>query len=108
MKTKMEQVCRGRINNNPDLTNFQKKVLNVVLMIPRGSVRSYAWVAERSGSTGACRVVGQIMAMNPYAPDVPCHRVIASDGSIGGYSRGIGAKRKLLEEEGVIAQKKKA
>jgi methylated-DNA-[protein]-cysteine S-methyltransferase len=92
---------REKIKTDPDLTAFQKKVLLVVLDIPRGKVRAYAWVAERTGSSGACRAVGRALRVNPYAPYVPCHRVILSDGSIGGYSGGIAKKRQLLMEEGI-------
>ncbi len=84
------------------LTSFQKKVLKTVLCIPRGEVRSYKWVAERAGSPRSYRAVGTALNKNPYAPKVPCHRVIASDGSIGGYSKGIKKKVELLKVEGII------
>ena len=89
-----------KIKENPDLTAFQKKVLLVTLGIPRGKVRSYLWVAKRVGAPKSSRAVGNVMAKNPYAPQVPCHRVIASDGSIGGYSGGLTKKRRLLKKEG--------
>ena len=98
MSTK--SVFRKKIETDPDLTAFQKKVLKTVLNIPKGEVRSYAWVARRAGSPRSCRAVGQALKKNPYAPGVPCHRVISSDGSIGGYSGGIKKKRALLEKEG--------
>ena len=88
------------LKKNVNLTAFQKKVLLAVLKIPKGEVRSYAWVAEKAG-TKAYRAVGQALKKNPYAPEIPCHRVIASDGSIGGYSGGVTRKKKLLLEEGV-------
>ncbi len=94
-----KQIFRDKIQNNPDLTAFQKKVLITVMDIPEGKTRSYAWVAEKAGSPLAARAVGQALAKNPYAPDVPCHRVIASDGSIGGYSGGLAEKRRLLAGE---------
>lgn len=93
---------RKKIRNNPGLSVFQKKVLMAVLEIPAGEVRSYSWVAGKAGSPGAARAVGRVMAMNPYAPHVPCHRVVAVDGAIGGYSGGIEKKRKLLKKEGVL------
>ncbi|MGB3111385.1 MAG: MGMT family protein [Candidatus Omnitrophota bacterium] len=92
---------RVKIDKDPGLTLFQKKVLNTVLDIPEGKVRSYSWVAEKAGSSGACRAVGQALGKNPYAPHVPCHRVILADGTIGGYSEGIKKKRQLLEKEGI-------
>ena len=93
---------RNKIEKSPNLTKFQKKVLLATLDIPRGEVRSYAWVARKAGLPRSQRAVGQVMSINPYAPQVPCHRVIASDGSIGGYSGGLAKKRKLLKSEGII------
>lgn len=89
-----------RIRANSGLSPFQKKVLLAVLSIPRGEVRTYAWVAARINSPKACRAVGGALSRNPYDPYVPCHRVISSDGSLGGYSGGPGKKKRLLEEEG--------
>jgi len=100
-----KEICRGKIKNASGLTRFQKKVLLAVLEIPRGEVRSYAWVADNTASPGASRAVGQALAANPYAPEVPCHRVISSDGSIGGYSKGPARKRRLLQKEGVVIRK---
>ncbi|MDP8299873.1 MAG: MGMT family protein [Candidatus Tantalella remota] len=91
---------KNMIGEDPELTDFQKKVLMVVADIPEGEVKSYGWVAREAGSPRAARAVGQVMAINPYVPDVPCHRVIASDGTIGGYSGGIVKKRALLKKEG--------
>jgi O-6-methylguanine DNA methyltransferase len=93
---------RKKIKNNPGLTFFQKHVLMAAMDIPRGEVRTYAWVARKAGSPRASRAAGQALKKNPYAPGVPCHRVIASDGSIGGYSGGLAAKRKLLKQEGIL------
>jgi methylated-DNA-[protein]-cysteine S-methyltransferase len=98
MSTK--DVFRKKIETDPGLTTFQKKVLKAVLDIPKGKVRSYAWVARRAGSPLACRAVGQALKKNPYAPGVPCHRVVSSNGSIGGYSGGLKKKRALLRKEG--------
>ncbi|MGB2601867.1 MAG: MGMT family protein [Candidatus Omnitrophota bacterium] len=95
-----KDVFRKKIETDPDLTKFQKKVLKAVLGIPKGTVRSYAWVAEKTRSPRASRAVGQALKKNPYAPGVPCHRVISSDGSIGGYSGGLNKKRALLKKEG--------
>jgi methylated-DNA-[protein]-cysteine S-methyltransferase len=100
-----KNAVRGKIKNTSGLTRFQKKVLLAVLNIPRGEVRSYSWVAAKAGSPGASRAVGQVLAINPYAPEVPCHRVIASGGSIGGYSKGLARKRRLLKQEGVVIKR---
>lgn len=90
---------RRKISANKDLTDFQKKVLLACMDIPPAEVRTYAWIAARTGSPGACRAVGRALSRNPYAPDVPCHRVIASDGSIGGYFEPIERKKELLRAE---------
>lgn len=79
---------------------FADKVRNIVRTIPKGQVRTYKEVAEAAGSPNAARAVGTIMKNN-YLEDVPCHRVIRSDGNLGGYNRGgIEQKRKLLTLEG--------
>lgn len=73
--------------------------------IPRGETRSYKWLAEQAGRPLAPRAAGQAMARNRFALFVPCHRVIASDGSLGGYgngSAGLRIKRRLLEMEGAL------
>ncbi|MFH1878830.1 MAG: MGMT family protein [Candidatus Omnitrophota bacterium] len=92
---------KEQIAANPRFTKFMKKVLFAVLDIPEGEVRPYAWVAQKSGYPGAARAVGQVLKKNPYAPHVPCHRVVRSDGSIGGYSGGLEKKRALLKKEGL-------
>ena len=82
-------------------TKFQKKVWNYLRKIPRGSVKTYAQVAKGIGKPLAVRAVANAIGKNPYAPKIPCHRVIRSDGGIGGYSGsgGISQKQKLLEIE---------
>lgn len=93
-------VFKKNILKDRFLTPFQKKVLLEVLLIPRGEVRTYAWVARRLGSSAYARAVGGALSKNPYAPGVPCHRVISGDGSIGGYSGGVKKKKELLIKEG--------
>lgn len=79
---------------------FSEKALAIVRRIPRGKVMTYAEVARRAGSPRAARAVGTLMKRN-FDPSVPCHRVIRSDGSLGGYNRGgTAAKRRLLRAEG--------
>lgn len=81
--------------------SFLERVLDVVRVIPRGQVMTYAEVATNAGSPRAYRAVGSVMKKN-LRPDVPCHRVIPSSGGLGGYNRGGTAqKRKLLISEGV-------
>lgn len=76
-------------------TPFQRAVWLACMSIPKGETRSYKWIAERIGRPGAFRAVGTALARNPFAPEVPCHRVIASDGTIGGYSGPGGTRGKL-------------
>ncbi|MBI2982428.1 MAG: MGMT family protein [Deltaproteobacteria bacterium] len=97
VKTKKKWLQRIK---NLDATPFQKRVWTALLEIPRGEVRSYAWLAKKIGRPGACRAVGNALAKNPFAPGVPCHRVVASSG-IGGYTGGLAKKRRLLKKEGV-------
>ena len=85
-------------------TPFQQKVWRVLCSIPYGQTRSYGWVARKLGKPGAARAVGTACGANPIPIIVPCHRVIASDGSLGGYSGGLAWKRRLLRNEGVILQ----
>lgn len=83
--------------------SFRERVLAVVAAIPKGSTMSYQEVAKRAGSPRAFRAVGSIMKDN-YRPEVPCHRVICSDGSLGQYNRGVDNKRALLIAEGAISE----
>ena len=77
-------------------TDFQQLVWNSVRSIPYGEIRSYAWVAKRIGRPSACRAVGGALARNRFPIIVPCHRVVASDGSLGGFGGGLGLKKHLL------------
>lgn len=81
-------------------TPFQQKVWRALCKIPRGQTRSYAWIARQIGQPKAARAVGAACGANPIPIIVPCHRVIASDGSLGGYSGGLERKRQLLKLEG--------
>ncbi len=83
-----------------DLTDFSHSVLDIVAAIPYGALRSYKWVAARAGSPRATRPVGQILSRNPLPIVIPCHRVVNSDGTLGGYSGGgTDMKRRLIEIE---------
>ncbi|OGF69926.1 6-O-methylguanine DNA methyltransferase [Candidatus Giovannonibacteria bacterium RIFCSPLOWO2_02_FULL_45_14] len=81
--------------------NFSRRVLNIVRKIPRGKTLTYKEVAIRAGKPRAYRVVGNILNKN-YDPKIPCHRVIRSDGKIGGYNRGTKNKLSLLKKEKAI------
>ncbi len=84
-------------------TKFQLKVWVYLKKIPRGRVKTYAQVAKAIGKPNAVRAVANAIGKNPYAPKIPCHRVIRSDGSLGGYSGkgGVKTKRFLLQKEGI-------
>jgi len=83
---------------------FQEKVFAVVRKIPRGKVLTYQEVARRAGRPLAFRAVGNILNKN-YNPAVPCHRVVRSDGKIGGYNRGSEKKLLILKREGALDRK---
>ena len=82
-------------------TKFQLKVWSYLKKIPRGSVKTYSQVAKAIRKPLAVRAVANAIGKNPYAPKIPCHRVIRSDGSLGGYSGkgGLKTKRLLLKKE---------
>ena len=84
-------------------TEFQRKVWAYLSKIPRGSVKTYSQVAKGIGKPLAFRAVANAIGKNPYAPKIPCHRVIRSNGSLGGYSGkgGLKTKRFLLKKEGI-------
>ena len=84
-------------------TKFQLKVWEYLKKIPRGSVKTYSQVAKSIGKPLAVRAVANAIGKNPCAPKIPCHRVIRSDGSLGGYSGKGGIKTKilLLKKEGI-------
>jgi len=87
-----------------DGTNFQKKVWKEISKIPKGKVRTYKELAKLIGKPKSSRAVANACGRNPYPIKIPCHRVIRSDGSLGGYSGkgGIKTKKNLLKKEGVI------
>jgi O-6-methylguanine DNA methyltransferase len=81
--------------------SFSQKVYNIVRKIPKGKVLTYREVAKKAGNSKAGRAVGNILSKN-HNPNIPCHRVIRSDGKIGGYNRGAKKKKEILKKEGVI------
>ena len=85
-------------------TPFQRKVWKAIIRIPYGRVRSYQWVATRVGGKQYARAVGMALGANPVPIVVPCHRIIAHDGSLGGFGCGLPMKRQLLKLEGTLAQ----
>ena len=85
-------------------TAFQRRVWRLARLIPYGETRSYGWVAEKLGKAGAGRAVGQALGRNPLPVIVPCHRVVAKDSKLGGYSGGVAKKRYLLRLESAANQ----
>lgn len=95
----MEQdIHAGRLR--PGMT-FNQKVWAITSRIPAGKVVTYGDIAKKLGSPQASRAVGNAMNKNPYAPKVPCHRVVGSNGSLTGYAFGLPKKLSMLETEGV-------
>ncbi len=84
---------------------LQQKVLELMKRIPKGKVTTYKIIGEKVG-TKAYRAVGTCVKNNPYAPAIPCHRVVKSDGNVGFYSRSGGTKTKIkmLQQEGIRIQ----
>ena len=88
------------------MSSFSKRVYELCLLVPPGKVTTYKAIAEKLG-TRSYRGVGQALRCNPFAPRVPCHRVVRSDGALGGFmgwKKGgkVEEKRKMLEKEGVV------
>ncbi len=80
-------------------TTFEQEVWESLKEIPYGETRTYKWIADRIGNPHASRAVGNALGKNPIPIAFPCHRIIESDGSIGGYTPGVDIKRRLLEIE---------
>ena len=95
--------CQLNLDN---YTNFQKKVLQIVKEIPYGEIRSYKEAAGAAGYSRAYRAVGNTMRNNPLPLIIPCHRVIKTDGSLGGFSgkEGVALKRKMIDLESKAKQ----
>lgn len=83
---------------------FAEAVYAALRAVPRGRVTTYAALAAAVGAPRAMRAVGNALHVNPYAPAVPCHRVVRSDGALGGFADGSQAKKKLLVGEGVCVK----
>jgi methylated-DNA-[protein]-cysteine S-methyltransferase len=83
------------------IEGFERRVLLADFAIPRGRVMTYGGLAAKAGVPGGARAAGNVMAGNPFPLVIPCHRVIRSDGGLGGFGGGLSMKRALLEMEGV-------
>lgn len=82
---------------------FNEKCYEVLRKVPRGKVTTYGEIARALKSKGY-RAVGNAMHSNPHAPRVPCHRVVCSDGKIGGFASGTAKKIEMLEKEGIVVE----
>jgi len=114
--TKLQRYAQGKNIDLSDVplhyasqTAFQRKVQEACRKIPRGQVRSYGELAANAGSPGAARAVGSVMRTNRFPLIIPCHRVVASGGNLGGFScpNGVEVKQKLLGFEGVVLGREK-
>jgi O-6-methylguanine DNA methyltransferase len=83
-------------------TPFQRRVWQVLQRVPYGKLRSYQWIASRVGGRHYARAVGSAVGANPLPVVIPCHRIVAQDASLGGFSCGLPMKRKLLTLEGTL------
>lgn len=97
------QDIREKVAQSTDITPFQKRVYLALLDVPSSQTITYGELARRIGCRSA-QAVGQALKRNPFAPEVPCHRIIAADGSLGGYNgkregEEIERKRELLDKE---------
>ena len=91
-------------NNDFRGTKFQRKVWKYLKTIKFGTIKTYKQVAIAINRPNSARAVANAVGKNPFAPKIPCHRVIRSDGSLGGYSGkgGVKTKKRLLKREGII------
>ena len=89
------------------MTSFQSQCYEALKKVPRGKVITYGGLAEMIGRPKAHRAVGSAMNKNPFAPKVPCHRVVKSNGDLGGFSIDTKVKIKRLQEEGVMVSNNK-
>ena len=85
-------------------TSFQRQVWRMLQRVPFGKLRSYQWIATRVGGPQYARAVGNAVGANPLPIVIPCHRIVAHDASLGGFSGGLSMKRKLLSLEGTLVQ----
>ncbi len=87
---------------NIKISRFAEQVYQITGKIKLGQVATYAQIAQKIGKPLAARAVGQALHRNPFAPQVPCHRVVKSDGRLGGFAGGNKKKLSLLRQEGII------
>lgn len=93
------------LKNNKNISQFEGAVYEALLMVPLGKVISYGDLAKKAGFPKAARAVGSALNKNPFAPKVPCHRVVKSSGEIGGFVHGTERKIAILRSEGIEVEK---
>jgi methylated-DNA-[protein]-cysteine S-methyltransferase len=100
----MNKIPAGIKKKFNQYTPFERAVWTACASIPKGQFRTYGWIAKRIGRPKASRAVGAALGRNPFAPVIPCHRVVRADGGMGGYSArgGVAKKRRLLLIEGAL------
>jgi methylated-DNA-[protein]-cysteine S-methyltransferase len=81
--------------------DFNSKCYSILRKVPTGKVTTYGAIAKAVGIPKSARAVGNAMNKNPYSPEVPCHRVVRSDGKVGGFAFGTAKKIEMLKKEGV-------
>lgn len=96
-----QSIQTGRVESD---MSFNEQVWAICTTVPAGKVTTYGAIARKLGKPNAARAVGQAMNRNPYAPDVPCHRVVGADGKLTGYAGGLPKKLRMLEAEGVTVR----
>ena len=89
------------------MTEFQSQCYEALKKVPKGKVITYSGLAAMIGRPKAHRAVGSTMNKNPFAPEVPCHRVVKSNGDLGGFATDIKVKIKRLQDEGVMVSNNK-
>lgn len=99
-----DEIRAGRIRD--DMT-FSQKVWAMTARVPQGRLTTYGEIARALGCKGA-RAVGNALNKNPYAPQVPCHRVVGSKGDLTGFAGGLALKRKMLADEGIVLKDDRA
>jgi len=99
MKASVSENILKRMKSYPA---FYQKVWQACAEIPKGETRTYGEIARVIGCPGAARAVGRALAANPFAPTIPCHRVVGANGSLTGYAGGLDRKLQLLQLEGAI------
>jgi len=105
MKNDVTLELKWKIKNS-NYSDFYKKVWLECLKIKMGQVSTYSEIAKSIGHPNSARAVGNALGKNPFAPDVPCHRIIKKTGELGGYSDGVNKKIKLLKEEKLMVVKR--